>query len=157
MELEWPTQEEDAHAVEEVGDVPTLREAVRLAGVEAGMTLDRARDFELCVSEAATNALLHGNGGGAWFGCAENRFRARIVDYGRGISLEDLPSAALQPGWSKRQSMGLGFTLIQQTADRVYLSTGEDGTTVIIEMAVEPEDTLPDQFNPLLWGESFTL
>ena len=156
VDMEWPDAG-DAVCIDSVADIPALREVVRHAGVEAGMADDRARDFELCVSEAATNALLHGEGGIATVASVEGIVRARVEDSGRGISLDDLPGATLQPGWSKRQSMGLGFTLIQQTSDRVFLSTGPQGTTVIIEMAVEPQINLPEATNPLLWGEAFSL
>jgi anti-sigma regulatory factor (Ser/Thr protein kinase) len=153
---EWPALE-DPFWVRAVEDVPLVREAVREAAVSAGMEGERARDFELCASEAATNALLHGNGGFVTVGCREGRIRVRVADQGTGIPLQDLPGAALQPGWSRRRSMGLGFTLINETADRVFLYTGADGTTVIIEMGVEPQVNLPAECNPLLWGESLAV
>ena len=73
-----------------------------------------------------------------------------------GIALDDLPGATLQAGWSTRRTMGLGFTLINETADRVYLHTGAEGTTLIIEMAAQPDADQPAAGNPLLWGEAFT-
>jgi anti-sigma regulatory factor (Ser/Thr protein kinase) len=153
----WPALE-DASVLEirTVEDIPTVREAVRRMGLAAGMDPDRARDFELCAAEAATNALLHGHGGFAAVACSDGRARFRVADWGGGIALEDLPGATLQAGWSSRRTMGLGFTLINETADRVYLYTGADGTTVIIEMAGQPNSSQPDEGNPLLWGEAFT-
>ena len=53
--------------------------------------------------------------------------------------------------------MGLGFTVIAQTADRVLLHTGPRGTTIIIEMSATPELNLPDACNPLLCGDAVTL
>ncbi len=153
---EWPTRAEWL-PIRSVNDIPEMRAEVRRYGTIAGMAPERARDLELCVSEAATNALLHGEGGAVCIGRREERVRVRVRDWGHGISLDDLPSATLQPGWSSRRSMGLGFTVITQTADRVLLHTGLDGTTVIIEMAVEPESNIPVQGNPMLWGDTLTL
>ncbi|HEU4751862.1 MAG TPA: ATP-binding protein [Armatimonadota bacterium] len=158
IRAEWPALEaQQVLEIRTVEDIPPARQRVREAALAAGMDMDRARDFELCAAEAATNALLHGKGGFAVVACEEGRLRFRVVDCGGGISLDDLPGATLQPGWSKRRSMGLGFTLINETADRVYLYTGGDGTTLIIEMAVQPGVNLPEECNPLLWGEAFSL
>jgi anti-sigma regulatory factor (Ser/Thr protein kinase) len=137
-------------------DVRAVREAVRSVGETAGMAQERAADLALCASEAATNALLHGGGGAAAVGARDGRVRVRIADQGTGIEPEDLPRATLLKGWSKRSSMGLGFTIIHETADRVYLYTGPGGTTLLIEMSVEPE-TLAAAANPLLWGEALAV
>ena len=37
------------------------------------------------------------------------------------------------------------------------IAVSPDGTTVVIEMAVEPEVNLPAACNPLLWGDSLAL
>ena len=153
---EWPRGVSQM-PVRSVNDIPVMRARVRRSGFQVGMSEERARDLELCVSEAATNALLHGEGGEVCIGHQGERLRVRIRDWGSGISLDNLPGAALQPGWSTRRSMGLGFTVIAQTADRVLLHTGPQGTTVIIEMSATPELNLPDACNPLLWGDALTL
>ena len=41
-----------------------------------------------------------------------------------------------------RASLGVGFTIMHEVADGLYLCTGPAGTTLIIEMAVEPEKEL---------------
>jgi hypothetical protein len=41
-------------------------------------------------------------------------------------------------GYSTRASMGLGFTLMHELADHLYLTTNNDGTTLIVEMARHP-------------------
>jgi anti-sigma regulatory factor (Ser/Thr protein kinase) len=156
IDAEWPPLDEPVSIARE-DDVRGVREAARLAGVDAGMTEERAMDLGLCASEGATNALLHGNGGAAVVEYRESRVRVRIQDHGEGILPEDLPRATLLKGWSKRASMGLGFTVINETADRIYLSTGPEGTTLIIEMGVQPDIHLPDESNPLLWGEDLSL
>jgi len=121
------------------------------------MNGDRAADFGLCASEAATNALLHGRGGVASVAVRDGVARLRVADSGSGINPQDLPKATLQKGWSSRASLGLGFTVINETADKVYLHTGPQGTTIIIEMALVPRNELPFQLNPLLWEDDLVV
>jgi anti-sigma regulatory factor (Ser/Thr protein kinase) len=156
INAEWPSMESPLRILREE-DVRAVRDIARQVAEAAGMNDERAADFALCTSEAVTNALLHGSGGGARIECREGRVRVRVTDHGTGIATDDLPRATLLRGWSKHASMGLGFTLINETADRIYLSTGSSGTTIIIEMGVVPEESLPNECNPLLWGGSFSL
>lgn len=156
IEEEWPALGSSI-AIRLPEDVRALRDQVRSAGQEAGMEAPRLDDMGLCASEAATNALVHGRGGVASVGSADGRLRVRVSDQGAGIDPEDLSRAVLQDGWSKKATMGLGFTLIHKTADRLLLHTGPTGTTVIIEMAVEPHVNLPEGSNPLLWGDEWSV
>ncbi len=165
---EWPAYEQEV-SINRDTDIPHIRSLARQAGLDAGMDPDRARDFELCASEAATNALVHGKGGSAQFAGDGRRLRIRVSDRGRGIDPEDLPKATLKAGWSKhtsaegipeidgfgrmkRMSAGLGFTLINKMADQIFLSTDSSGTTIIIEMAVQQEVELPAGYEDL-WDE----
>jgi anti-sigma regulatory factor (Ser/Thr protein kinase) len=152
IDAEWPLPNGGVLICEEI-HVRTVREEARRHAHEAGMETDRAEDFALCASESATNALLHGQGGTAIVTARDGRLRIRVTDGGEGIHPEDLPKATLLKGWSGRASLGLGFTVINEIADRIFLHTSRRGTTVIIEMAVEPLVNLPEECNPLLWGE----
>ena len=152
IDREWP-QPNEKIPIEHEAQVRTVREAARRTAVDAGMADDRAADFGLCASEAATNALLHGRGGAAFVDVRDDRVRLRISDSGSGINPDDLPKATLQKGWSSRASLGLGFTVINETADKVFLHTGPGGTTIIIEMTLAPSNDLPFQLSPLLWDD----
>lgn len=168
IENEWPVIDEP-ESIEADTDIPRIRSMARMAALDAGMEVERARDFELCACEAATNALVHGKGGYAELGSRGGRIRIRVCDRGRGIDPDDLPKATLQAGWSKhisnegipeldgfgkvkRMSAGLGFTLINKMADQIFLSSGREGTTIILEMAVRPELELPAGYDDL-WDE----
>jgi len=152
LEAEWPRMD-GAIQIQREEDVRVVREAARALGAEAGMDADRLADFALCASEGATNALLHGNGGAACVAYQDGKVRIRIIDYGAGIDPENLPRATLLKGWSGRASTGLGFTVMNEIADRLYLHTGADGTMLIMEMGITPANLFLSECNPLLWSE----
>jgi len=148
IEREWPARSDDLPIHREF-HIRDVREAVKRTARACGMASERAEDLGLCASEAATNALLHGSGGSATVEERDGCVRIRVSDQGRGINPADLPRATLLKGWSSEASMGLGFTVINETADRVFLYTGTDGTVVIVEMAVEEPTAFLSQFNSL--------
>ena len=56
-------------------------------------------------------------------------------------------------GFSTRASMGLGFTIMHELADKIYLYTGAGGTTVIVEMSAAPPANAELPFALLNWDE----
>lgn len=152
IERDWPADAETV-LLERESDIGQLRRVTREAGRRAGMSEDRTADLCLCASEAATNALLHGSGG--WGAVAEDDglLRVRVTDRGGGMDPAHISHAALIRGWSSRASLGLGFTLIRETADRVYLSTGREGTTVVIEMETRPALAITDRSGLRPWNQ----
>ena len=88
------------------------------------------------------NAIVHvGEGTGQVF-YGKDRVQVKIVDYGAGIALENLPKATLARGFSTKATLGHGMKMMLQTVDRTFLITGATGTTVVIEQDRVP--TLPD-------------
>jgi GAF domain-containing protein/anti-sigma regulatory factor (Ser/Thr protein kinase) len=130
-------------------DVKHCREIVHRIGRQVGMSDERLDDLCLCASEAATNAFKHAGGG--WMSVSERdgQLRVRVSDQGGGIDALQLPHATLMRGFSTQRSMGLGFTLIHEMTDRLCLSTGSGGTSLIMEMAIHPESEI-DQALALL-------
>ena len=97
----------------------------------------------LAVGEAATNAIKHGvNGRGAIYG-DRDRIIARVCDSGPGIRSEDVPAAVLTPGYSTKVSLGMGYTLMLELVDTIWMSTGPEGTVVQLEKLVHPSE-IPD-------------
>ncbi|GAB4465712.1 MAG: hypothetical protein OHK0029_36560 [Armatimonadaceae bacterium] len=101
---------------------------------------DRQQDFTIAVHEAAMNAVTHGGGGEAVIsvGCAPDSadwttVQVRITDHGKGIDMETLPRATLELGYSSAGTLGHGFWIILRTADRVWLYTTPQGTTIVLE------------------------
>ena len=86
------------------------------------------------VGEAAMNAVVHGGGGEATVRGDDGAVQVWITDHGTGIALNQLPRAALELGYSTKDSLGHGFWLMLRSADSVYLLTGGTGTTLVISV-----------------------
>jgi anti-sigma regulatory factor (Ser/Thr protein kinase) len=123
-------------------DACRLRRKAAALAAEAGLPADRADDFALAVGEATSNVLKHAGGGTARMWFAGDAVFALITDAGRGITMEMLPKA-LSPGWSSLPSLGMGFTLMMEMADALWLSTDARGTAICIQKCVRPPQAEP--------------
>jgi anti-sigma regulatory factor (Ser/Thr protein kinase) len=114
---------------------PRLREIV----TSAGMAENDVCDLLLAAGEAANNAVKHAAEGRCAVYLTSERVIVRISDRGKGIRSEDLPCSILQPGFSTKISLGMGYTLMLHMVDRIWLATGPEGTLVQIEKWLHPE------------------
>jgi anti-sigma regulatory factor (Ser/Thr protein kinase) len=126
---------------------PTLRLLRKqVESVAEGLHLPKERLYDLltAVGEAAMNAVRHAGGGtGRVHGEAATGFiQVWVKDQGAGIA-EELIHRAVERGWTTG-GFGHGFFLMRQTCDRVYLLTGPEGTSVVLEQGRTPP--------PLPWG-----
>lgn len=103
-----------------------------------GLTGERLYAFMIAVGEAVTNAVKHAFGGQVYAGRDDGCIWLAVVDHGRGIESLTLPKAVLLRGFSTKPSLGLGYSVILGTADRVLLKTDETGTTVVLYLSVVP-------------------
>ena len=112
-----------------------LRHEAMAAAATVGLTDERGLDLALAVGEASMNAVVHaGFGTGQVFWDEDSqRVQVRIEDQGEGISVENLPHATLQRGYSTKATLGHGMKIILRTASCLWLLTGPTGTTVVIE------------------------
>jgi hypothetical protein len=75
-----------------------------------------------------------------------------VTDSGPGISALILPHATLQRGYSTKVSLGLGYSIILEVADKVLLATGPDGTSVVLIKSLRSSPADPNLPNPMeLW------
>jgi PAS domain S-box-containing protein len=112
----------------------TLRNRIEEAEQEAEYPENRQGALMTAANEAAMNAIVHAGGGKARVGWNESgTVQVWIEDTGTGIRLEQLPRATLERGFTTAGTMGMGFWLILQYCDRVFLFTGPTGTTVVLE------------------------
>lgn len=99
-------------------------------------TLDEAEDVKVAVSEAVTNAIVHGYDGGEGVVyleafCYDNTVMFSIRDTGRGI--EDVKKAR-EPLYTSKpedERSGLGFTVMESFMNSVHIESKVNcGTTV---------------------------
>ena len=117
------------------GGLRELRRAAAEAAQRLGVSQERTDDLVTAVSEVGMNAVVHvGEGVGQVFVSESgDRVQVRVTDRGPGIALENLPHATLKKGYSSAGTLGYGMTMMLQTTDHVFLATGVNGTTAVLE------------------------
>ncbi|BCV21086.1 ATP-binding protein [Moorella sp. Hama-1] len=116
--------------VQKAADVALARSKLR--SLLPAIFHDRQHGIYLCLTEALTNALKHA-GGGEWVARHKDEtLRIIVQDHGQGIKLKDLPKATLLQHYSTKESLGCGFTLMLYYTDKLYLATGNAGTTLVL-------------------------
>jgi PAS domain S-box-containing protein len=111
-----------------------FRHHIRAAAQARGFSDERRFDLETAVGEAGMNAARHGGGGtGEVRASADGAtIQVWVRDGGEGIVFDRI-HWAIRRGNSSAGTLGHGFWLMMQTADRLYLLTGPEGTTVVLE------------------------
>ncbi len=115
-----------------------LRRRIQEIAGAAGMPAERANDLVLAAGEAITNAIKHAVDGRCAVCSEPDRVIARVSDHGDGIRTEDLPAMISGAGFSTQASLGMGYTIMLEMADRVWLATGPEGTVVQLEKLLHP-------------------
>jgi anti-sigma regulatory factor (Ser/Thr protein kinase) len=87
------------------------------------------------------NAVVHAGSGAARISHdGIRRIQVQISDQGKGIAEDAIHRATLERGYSSAGTLGHGFWIMLKTADHVYLLTGPEGTTVVLEQNVAPAE-----------------
>lgn len=116
-----------------------LRHAAQDLAAAAGHDGLRQYDLITAASEAGMNAIVHAGGGTAEVSVsADGTVQVRVEDHGTGITMENLPRAALERGFSTKATLGHGLKMMLETADRLFLLTGPTGTTLVLEQDRTP-------------------
>jgi anti-sigma regulatory factor (Ser/Thr protein kinase) len=124
----WPLGDPTGPMSEHIfaGDLRSLRHAVVADPSLEGLTRERREDVVFVVNEAATNAILHGDG----------RCTARLWHDGRSVVSEVSFDTSVPDVLAGRRRplpdalSGRGLWLINQLCDLVELRTGGTGTTL---------------------------
>lgn len=106
-------------------------------------TLDEISDIKTAVSEAVTNAIIHGYGNESEGNFVkleatiiENELTVKVIDNGAGIDNVDM---AMQPLYTSRPDLersGMGFTVMETFMDSLIVeSVKGEGTTVTMKKA----------------------
>ena len=120
--------------------VPVARHIVRNAMEQVGVESDCVYDFELAMSEACTNVLLHSGPGDQYvvrLDMGDRIGRIRVVDVGHGFDSARLQAEGPLPEAERGRGLGLMHALV----DRVQFTTRpEAGTIVTLEKALTYRD-----------------
>lgn len=110
-----------------------LRKQVESVGEDVAFDVERVQDLETAVGEAGMNAVRHAGGGeGHVHADPESGvIQVWIQDTGNGID-ENLIHRAIERGWTTG-GFGQGMFMMHRSVDRMYLLTGPEGTTVVLE------------------------
>ncbi len=122
-------------------DASQLRRSLQVLACEHGMEPERVADLCTSVTEAATNAIKHGNGGSSRVWVNDEGIAVEIRDRGTGIAPAQLARATLEAGYSTRVSLGMGFYMMLQSVDTLALCTSDRGTTVLLQVCNRPRVT----------------
>lgn len=133
-------------------DAAPARRRLREFCAAKGLQGDRLESFIVGVGEALTNAVKHGVRGHVRAGIEDGAIWVAVVDSGRGIDSVILPHVTLMRGFSTKQSLGLGYSIMLEVADRIMLSTGGRGTVVVLFKSItEPVISLSVDDIPDTW------
>lgn len=118
-------------------DVANCREQVSMQLERLGVPEKMKFSILLCTSEVVTNVLKHALDGRMKLFEDGQFLRVIVEDNGSGIELSEIPKSTLMTGYSSKVSMGQGFSLMLKLMSRVALSTGPQGTTVVLEAKLD--------------------
>lgn len=132
-------------AIKERSDIPKARDRAKQSLLDAGLPLSKVMNQILLVSEAITNVLKHAEEGLLTVVKTPSAVHVCVEDSGPGFELKMLPYATLLAGYSTKNSLGQGFTLMMKMADQMLLCTSPKGSTIILifhEEGVKLESTV---------------
>ena len=105
-------------------------------------TVDELADIKTAVSEAVTNAIIHGydqKEGRIWITCqvVEQDVEICVIDNGRGIVDIDKAREPLFTTRPELERSGMGFTFMEAFMDEVWVASGVDqGTRVTMKKKI---------------------
>lgn len=133
-------------------DVELVRDEIRDLAIGHRMDEGRTYGFVGCAVEALANVYKHAGGGQVSLHAVDDSLMLVVSDEGPGIAALSLPDVALTKGYTTGASLGMGYKVMIEFADRVYLATSPEGTVVAIEMDLHAERSLKDSMLEKLSG-----
>lgn len=130
-------------------NIALARVAVAAFVAQVDITIDELEDIKVAVSEAVSNAIIHGYDSlqEEWVEIEVSRYKSfcqiMVRDYGKGIP--DIEQA-MQPAYSTdADRMGLGFVFMQSFMDKVQVTSEVGkGTTVILIRQLAADKDAPN-------------
>lgn len=119
----------------DVDGLVALRSAVAAHASHLGLSERRTAELVLIAHELASNAIRHGGGTGRLcLGRQGGSLRCEVVDTGGGLPE---PERTGQQRASLMAPGGRGLWIVRQLADRVEITTGAGGTTVVVFITLD--------------------
>ncbi|WP_018933376.1 ATP-binding protein [Gracilibacillus lacisalsi] len=118
--------------IKERKDISYTRNLAKEAFANAGLKESKIMSYNLIISESVTNVIKHAKNGRMLIYQMNDVFHVIIEDNGPGFPLNILPKTTLLAGFSTKESLGQGFTLMMKMAEQVILETSSDGSTLIL-------------------------
>jgi serine/threonine-protein kinase RsbT len=116
-------------------DIVHVRQQVRAAATQTGMSLVDQTKIVTAASELARNTLVHGGGGVAkveLVTAASGRAGVRVAFSDKGPGIPDV-NLALTDGWTSGNGLGLGLSGARRLVDEFELATQPgEGTSVTV-------------------------
>lgn len=137
-------------SLDEPANYSLARERLREMAQSLEFTEEQTEDLILAMGEAVTNAIKHAVQGVCLASIQDGGIVVRVEDRGHGIRSEDLPDTLFQAGFSTKISLGLGYTLLLQLVDGIWLATGAGGTVLQIFKQKACEDAEQEALLALL-------
>ncbi|MFZ3170404.1 MAG: HD domain-containing phosphohydrolase [Carboxydocellales bacterium] len=117
--------------------LPVLRKALEEWLIQKKIDTKKIKDLVLVVSEMGSNTLKHGKGGEiSWGQNNEGTLMILSVDQGDGFNIEKLPQSLLVKGFSTKQSLGYGFSIILEKCKSIVLATDSNGSIILVNCGV---------------------
>lgn len=115
-------------------DIPLCRKIAKERLEARNFNKSKIMSWLLVLSEAITNIIKHAEQGKMTIleSKENNEIRFVIEDKGPGFPLKELPKNTLLAGYSTKNSMGQGFTLMMKMAKQVLLCSTPKGSTLIL-------------------------
>lgn len=121
-------------------DISTARNLAKESFAAIGLKTSKITSYNLIISEAVTNILKHATSGKMMVYKELDGIYVVVEDKGPGFPLKILPKTTLMAGFSTKQSLGQGFTLMMKMANQVVLETSSTGSTLILVLDGGKED-----------------
>ncbi|MGP4041837.1 ATP-binding protein [Gracilibacillus sp. D59] len=118
--------------IKERQDISYSRNLAKEAFTNAGLKNSKVMSYNLIISEAVTNVIKHADDGKMFIHQKDDVFHVIIEDNGPGFPLNILPKTTLLAGFSTKESLGQGFSLMIKMAEQVILETSSNGSTLIL-------------------------
>ena len=102
-------------------------------------TLDEINDVKTAVSEAVTNAIIHGydeQGGTVLMEAVlfDNLLEVKIIDFGKGIENVELAKQPMYTTGANKERSGMGFTFMEIFMDELIVESKKgEGTTICMK------------------------